>query len=810
MYKRTLASLCVLTLLWGSIPTTASATENFGEEAVIETAEEAVAEEVVSEGTEEAVAGEVVSEGTEEATTGEIEVVGANSTMPDDYGKRQPWYSEMKNRVRAALDNMAEMADLSDLNIKYDMEFAYASTQIILELADIDTVYGYKVKSFTVWEGDQGTKALGLKFQYNSNWQEYKKKENSWQEISKQRLIEAAKKGVTAVDVTDLSIYYGNYMSTKMKEDLLNLLEEVWKTDNLALYIEDIYAARGNSSDLTYFRLSYTKAYQKDDNSLDLDKVNKAAAFFNKALGTVNNNMSDMEKAYAVYRYVIDNTEIVDKEVIDQLNRDCNYEAFVKRKADSYGVADAIRTLLEKVGVSCRSGLVVDESGKSYYANAVTINDVYYYIDAVKKNFWITMDELNATRKGTQLTNYTMYPNYLMRKSGYAYYNNRLYSLSSDGILQEYSLEGKNTATYTGLGKINSVVDADGDLFLCSDKGIYVAKNLSKGELDLVWQPIYHPGYHAYKCVNIKKVVEEDCLEIALEGRKRNPKDNSWSVVKDTEKVPLSYRENGVKPTLKVVSVDTKNVAKVSSPEMFRDCGVNAVLQYSTGIKIPVDAYDLTYSINTEGSSALKQVDVSFEGLSSSFNVTIDSKWKFKDVYSDSSDWIYKAVKSVTDKGYMVGTTGETFNPNGKLERCMLVQILYNKEKKPESKYQKIFSDVEDGQWYTSAILWAQEKGLVSGYPDGRFGVHDYITREQLAQILYKYAQMNKKDVSEKGDLTKFTDSVKMSSWSKDALSWCVSKKIMNGKSATVLDPLGNATRAEAATMIMHYDELDK
>lgn len=109
--------------------------------------------------------------------------------------------------------------------------------------------------------------------------------------------------------------------------------------------------------------------------------------------------------------------------------------------------------------------------------------------------------------------------------------------------------------------------------------------------------------------------------------------------------------------------------------------------------------------------------------------------------------------------------------------------------------------------WYTDAIVWANANGIVAGYDDSTFGLGDSITREQLAAILYRYAQMKGYDVTEKADLTGYADSAAISGYAVEAMQWANANGIVNGMTATTLAPQGTATRAQVATMLMNFCE---
>lgn len=176
----------------------------------------------------------------------------------------------------------------------------------------------------------------------------------------------------------------------------------------------------------------------------------------------------------------------------------------------------------------------------------------------------------------------------------------------------------------------------------------------------------------------------------------------------------------------------------------------------------------------------------------------------FNDV--SESEWFYEAVKYVYDKGMMNGVSDTAFAPYSNLTRGMIAQVLYNLEGKPAVSG-STYTDVAADQWYNDAVNWAAQKGIVTGYGDGTFGPMDNITREQMAAILYRYAQYKGYDVSAKGDLTAFTDGNTVSDWAKDAMSWAVGTALFNGKGDGILDPTTTATRAEVAKILMTYCE---
>ena len=192
-------------------------------------------------------------------------------------------------------------------------------------------------------------------------------------------------------------------------------------------------------------------------------------------------------------------------------------------------------------------------------------------------------------------------------------------------------------------------------------------------------------------------------------------------------------------------------------------------------------------------------VEASFAKTSSS---PVDS---FLDV--NTGAWYYDAVKYAVENGLMSGTGTYTFEPNTTLSRGMIAQMLYALEGKPSVSSANNFTDVSSSDWYDKAASWAQSKGIITGYEDGRFGPNDPLTREQLALILYNYAKSEGHSTSTKADLSKFADGTSTSPWAQQAMSWAVGEGLLSGRGVNMLYPTGTATRAEVAQIMMNFCE---
>ena len=176
----------------------------------------------------------------------------------------------------------------------------------------------------------------------------------------------------------------------------------------------------------------------------------------------------------------------------------------------------------------------------------------------------------------------------------------------------------------------------------------------------------------------------------------------------------------------------------------------------------------------------------------------------FEDVKATS--WYYDAVNYVYENGIMAGTSDTAFSPGEITSRSMLVTILYGMEGKPAVAQESPFADVANGRWYTDAIVWASENGIVSGYGNGIFGYKDAVNRQQVAIILCRYAEHKGCEIELAGDVSGFADSDKISDYAIDALSWATGAGLLSGTGNNMLSPKGMATRSQIAVIMMQFD----
>ena len=209
-------------------------------------------------------------------------------------------------------------------------------------------------------------------------------------------------------------------------------------------------------------------------------------------------------------------------------------------------------------------------------------------------------------------------------------------------------------------------------------------------------------------------------------------------------------------------------------------------------------------------------------------DVTLYAQWKKKHKHSSSTTledeeipggeipfkdidghWAQDSITWAWQKGFMEGVSKSVFDPDGSVTRAMFVTAMYRLSDETASRITVAFNDVPEGQWYTDAVAWASEKGIVMGYGDGNFGVSDRITREQMAMMIYRYMQKYGTEptvVSMTGP--GYGDAAQISAWALDGISYSYEARLMTGRNGNLFEPQGRATRAEMAVILERISEL--
>ena len=195
----------------------------------------------------------------------------------------------------------------------------------------------------------------------------------------------------------------------------------------------------------------------------------------------------------------------------------------------------------------------------------------------------------------------------------------------------------------------------------------------------------------------------------------------------------------------------------------------------------------------------------------SQYALVLDSKshdLPFTDLAANA--WYTDDVAYVYRHDIMEGMSATTFQPNGTLSRAQAVQIFYNLEGQPDISGENLgypYEDVNAEEWYGDAVYWARITGVATGYGDGTFQPTDSITRQEFAQMLYNYAKYKDYDLSAEGDLSQFPDSGSVADWAEAAMSWANGEGLINGHDDGTIDAAGIGTRAQAASILMRFDQ---
>ena len=350
-------------------------------------------------------------------------------------------------------------------------------------------------------------------------------------------------------------------------------------------------------------------------------------------------------------------------------------------------------------------------------------------------------------------------------------------------------LNGQTTVYATLQDAVNAVKDGETITLLADGQTATVAKTVTFTVVDGGKNCTIKDGYG-----NPVKP-EKGVYTITFYGY---PSDGGSTTTPTSYGITVSTAENGT------VKSSNSSAAKDATVTITVTPGEGYVLDTLTVTDKDNNTVALTKVSDTQYTFKMPASAVTVKATFKKDEGTQPSTLPFNDV--SESEWFYEAVKYVYDKGMMNGVSDTSFAPYSNLTRGMIAQVLYNLEGKPAVSG-SAYTDVAADQWYNGAVNWAAKKGIVTGYGDGTFGPMDNITREQMAAILYRYAQYKGYDVSAKGDLTAFTDGNTVSDWAKDAMSWAVGTALFNGKGDGILDPTTTATRAEVAKILMTYCE---
>ena len=258
-----------------------------------------------------------------------------------------------------------------------------------------------------------------------------------------------------------------------------------------------------------------------------------------------------------------------------------------------------------------------------------------------------------------------------------------------------------------------------------------------------------------------------------------------------------------------VTSITVKTAPEKTEYKIGEELDLSGIVieaAYDDGTKKEIDIKDCTVTGFDNTKAGTQKVTVTYEDQTVTFEVTVSTK-AVSDIFDDvdSEDWFNDYVQNVYDKEIMTGLTPTHFGPTDTLARAQFALMLYRMEGEPEvTTTTAAFPDAGES-WYKDAVIWANQNKIITGYTDsGLFGPADPITREQMATIMYRYANYKKWDVTKSADLSTFPDASSVSAYAKDAMAWAVANEIIQGNNGR-LDPQGSAVRAQAATIISRF-----
>ena len=362
------------------------------------------------------------------------------------------------------------------------------------------------------------------------------------------------------------------------------------------------------------------------------------------------------------------------------------------------------------------------------------------------------------------------------------------------------TLEGGETYTLNAVANPKDAYNrelewksSDEKVATVNDKGVVNA--VSRGQAEITANATDGSGKYASCKVTVNSTVINvtDITKFASEHPYENNCSDSWIYTKQgASKLEVIFsKETEVEDKfdfLYIYDQDGKEVGKYTGTQL---AGQSITVNGNTvKVKLVSDGQGTAYGFSVTKIS----------------EITESVEEKFTDVQQGA--WYVSAVQYAYDNGIMGGKSETVFAPEANLTRAEFATVLYSQSGKPAVTYRPVFKDVEKGAWYSNPVLWAYDNSIVSGYANGNFGTSDNITREQLALMMYKYAKTKGYDTTaESGMLQKFSDEAQISTWAREAIQWAASHGIMSGKGngadgKPLLDPQGNATRAECAAMM--------
>jgi len=669
----------------------------------------------------------------------------------------------------------------------------------------------------------------------------------TWADTLKNRITYGMSTFQKEVNIEDLGITYNNANLQTIVEIYQQVIDE-----NPSLF----YANNGlgwswwDGRNVFISIQLYYDEYEDANGNIDMNKINAYKYALNKAMEVVKSEMTDVEKALALHDYLVLNCEYDHVRLHDGTIPNTSYTSYgalVDRIAVCQGYAYAYAEMLRTAGIPT---YVVASDEMRHAWNLVYLDGAWYHIDVtyddpvdsfqgecmgvdyndegfVWHDYFVKSDaeflELEHHDWAQEFTDNTLpvasqsgsYADYIFRTDDYGdgevawytaftYYNGYWYYMTltdnygietGDSYISRSKIRGEEKATFSELGAVNYVQMQDGRLYFADYRGAYTTALSANMQRERIWTAV---GSKTFLNCEVTEFVLYSNNIIAMELYDEQLKDYVRLLF------DINTRELTPMPKLTILTMPNVNYQFTPYAPVHLDGGKFGI-KYSDGTLYPVSEL---FALNSDHANMTEEgvyeVEVSWRGLTTKYDISLKHDFPITDVLASPENWKYEGIKYVYDKEYMSGVDADSFAPDQTLTRGMVVQILYNMEK-VTTDFAPQFSDVTEDKWYASAVTWAYQNNIASGYEDGRFGAEDAITREQVAVMLKGYAELKQLDTNQSADLSGFTDAGLVHEWAEEALSWANYNEIINGKLGGILDPRGYTTRAEMAAIITNY-----
>lgn len=648
--------------------------------------------------------------------------------------------------------------------------------------------------------------------------------EEAWEGELRNALINAFDSYQKQLDTTYLQIPYNENNKNKMLEIYRDIINSNGKYFYLSGGVSWNYYEGGNLAIITFW---FSEKYLDADGNLNIELVkqrqNAYEARVQEILACLDENMTDLEKITFLHDFIVRECDYDYDDYLKNSIPEDSYTAYgvlVNGVAVCQGYAETLLDLATRLGIPC---VVVSSNAMSHAWNMVQLDGNWYHIDATWDDptwegydqckagyvrhdyFLLSDDEMLAmehygwSSNAPQANKDGSYQGYIFRNNDKAlnYHGRKWYWLKS-GKITYGNLEGSQITSSSLNNNFTYLHMQNGIMYLANDTGIYQVTDLNINNVKEVktWASDVNTqnkqlfGFAIINRTLVGEFVSNNKVERIVIPKKSHAIQGATSYSLTTwgelQQLNISKGDSPYEMTIAVTNPEILSLDNnlVMDP---KKAGATTIVA-----KVPGDclneAAELVISIH------VSQV--------------------FADVSPDK--WYDPFVEYVYENNMMSGKGKDAngnnlFDPGNYITRGEFVQTLYNKEGKPAVNYESKFTDVPENAWYAKAVLWAAQNGIVSGKKADWFDANGYITRQEMAVVLYKYAKYLGLNTPTGTDLNQYGDGSKVASWGKNAMEWAVTGKIMNGKgsgtdiSKYLLDPNGKATRAETATMIKNF-----